>query len=113
MKRTPLARRAALARHGRIKARVPPEHGNPTYRSFIRDFPCHIPLCPERSECAHIKSRGAGGKDERNIVPLCRSHHREQHTIGIQSFAAKYGLDLPLIATAYFRLYEHATGGTP
>lgn len=32
---------------------------------------------------AHIKSRGAGGPDdERNVIPLCRWHHTQQHKEG-------------------------------
>jgi len=39
----------------------------------------------------HITSRGAGGSDEDwNLMPLCRRHHIEQHTIGIVSFVTKH-----------------------
>lgn len=52
----------------------------------------HCVVCgrpnPDR---AHIRSRGAGGTwDEDNIMMLCRLHHREQHSIGIVTFALKY-----------------------
>jgi predicted restriction endonuclease len=43
------------------------------------------------SDPAHIKSRGSGGDDiEWNIMPLCRSHHQEQHKTGWFSFSEKY-----------------------
>ena len=29
-----------------------------------------------------------------NLVPLCTGHHREQHDHGVQTFAARHGLDL-------------------
>lgn len=56
----------------------------------VRKRPCLICFrCP--SDAAHYVSRGAGGGDtEDNVIPLCRTHHREQHRIGIESFAEKY-----------------------
>lgn len=41
----------------------------------------------------HVKSVGAGGT-YRDIVPLCRTHHREYHDVGHDTFEKKYGLDL-------------------
>ena len=39
----------------------------------------------------HVTSRGAGGGDEaENVVPLCREHHVEIHTIGRDTFRKKY-----------------------
>ncbi len=49
---------------------------------------------PDLSDPAHVKSRGAGGHDRGNTVPLCHAHHHEQHTIGIESFQAQYRIDL-------------------
>lgn len=41
----------------------------------------------------HVISRGAGGGDgSGNLVELCRFHHAEVHTLGRDTFAAKYGL---------------------
>jgi hypothetical protein len=31
-------------------------------------------------------------------VPLCRTHHQEQHQIGLRSFERLHGLDLELVA---------------
>src|SRR5437773_1390050 len=28
------------------------------------------------TECAHVKSRGSGGDDPNNLIPLCGKHHR-------------------------------------
>lgn len=42
----------------------------------------------------HVKTRGSGGKDERNVVPLCWKCHSEVHTIGTKTFADKYAIDL-------------------
>lgn len=58
------------------------------------------------SEAAHVRSKGAGGHDKGNTVPLCSAHHREQHTIGIRSFCHKYSVDLKQLATDYASRYE-------
>lgn len=45
-------------------------------------------------DAAHIRSRGAGGDDVfDNIIPLCRTHHVEQHKIGWVKFLKKYELE--------------------
>ena len=39
----------------------------------------------------HIKTRGSGGSwDENNIFYACRTHHQEQHRIGLVAFHDKY-----------------------
>jgi len=91
-----------------------PKRRNADYLAWISTLPCLLlhrgEVCrvtveqlPDgrwrRSDPAHIKSRGAGGDDIGNTIPLCQRHHREQHDIGITSFAEKYGLDLTDEAT--------------
>lgn len=49
-------------------------------------------------DVAHIKTVGSGGKDfieangtiVINMMPLCRTHHTQQHTIGIKTFIQTY-----------------------
>lgn len=123
MKRVVLRRRCGLRatkglkRSGPLKARKPPEKGNPAYRTWIRSLPCLVCTQPTigelpggaypprqrtKTECAHVRTkRLARGRendgDTGNCVPLCggpSGHHAEQHTIGIRSFEAKYGLNL-------------------
>ena len=50
---------------------------------------------------AHVKSRGAGGGDLYNALPLHGYLHAEQHLIGIKSFEKKYGVDLLGLAHVY------------
>jgi len=39
----------------------------------------------------HIRTRGAGGKDEAgNLLALCALHHRQVHDAGADTFAARY-----------------------
>lgn len=56
----------------------------------IRNRPCVV--CFSRNtDAAHILSVGAGGDDRPwNMMPLCRIHHTEQHTLGWYRFAKKY-----------------------
>jgi Putative HNHc nuclease len=52
--------------------------------------PCHI-CGTTKADPHHVKSKKSGGHDiERNLVPLCRKHHSEVHTIGLVTFADKY-----------------------
>lgn len=56
----------------------------------IRKMKCIV--CGLVAEPHHIKSRGAGGDDTiENLLPLCRIHHTEIHTIGLKAFKLKYG----------------------
>lgn len=84
--------RKALAR-GRGKPRF--KNGkDPVYLQWIRGMRCEVGLrdkpCSGRVEAAHLISRGAGGADYGNVLPLCTRHHQRQHAMGIQSFAAYY-----------------------
>lgn len=39
----------------------------------------------------HIKSKGSGGTDEDfNLLPMCRLHHTESHSLGWDKFLVKY-----------------------
>jgi hypothetical protein len=62
--------------------------------------------CSGPIECAHVRTRGAGGDDRGNTVPLCRRHHRQQHDEGIKSFQAIYDLDLAAIAKQLELAYD-------
>jgi HNH endonuclease len=46
---------------------------------------------PGPSDCDHITTRGAGGKDTpSNCWPLCRTCHQERHRKGLGHMASKY-----------------------
>lgn len=67
---------------------------------WIKNRPCVVcGLTP--SDTAHIKSRISGGYI-RNVVPLCRTHHTESHTIGLKSFEEKYSIDLQSYADSLY-----------
>ena len=79
---------------------------NPAYVEWMHNFGCAI--CGWRPvEAAHVRSRGAGGDDVGNIVPLCAAHHREQHTRGIKTFQTKYRIDLTHLASLYGSRWQY------
>jgi hypothetical protein len=62
-------------------------------------------------EVAHVRSRAAGGTAA-DTVPLCNRCHREQHVVGVETFAARHNLDLTALAQKYDRWWTEglATG---
>lgn len=100
MKRTPLTRKTRLKAKTKLKARrVSKRFANrrhPAFAAWVRSGLCLIgeQCFGTGVEACHVTSRGAGGDDLGNLVPMCRAHHREQHQIGIRSFERKYGVDL-------------------
>lgn len=102
----PLARRTRLRRvnHARIRARRAVQFG--AQAQLCRELPC---LICGRGPCDphHVRSRGAGGRDE-HTVPLCEEHHHEFHDIGRHSFDKRYGVDLLHEAA---RLHEQVARG--
>ena len=73
--------------------------------AFVRELPC---LVCERQETErrhyervhphHVRTRGAGGKDVGNVVPLCGDHHGGLHAVGRGTFEKLHGVDLVALA---------------
>ena len=123
LKRTPLKRgtKELKARKADPSKRRFAKLRNPEYVAWIRQQICAIPATstwiPDWSMRAaihvcHVKSRAAGGADIANVVPMCATHHDEQHRIGILSFQRKYGVDLKRIATDLWASWEREQGVT-
>lgn len=81
---------------------------DPQYCAWIREqdclvtrrdpdgtYPAYSPI-----QVCHVTSRGAGGHDRGNVVPLCLWHHAKQHSMGTKSFERVYGVDLKAHALA-------------
>lgn len=65
----------------------------------IDNCDCSGPVDPH-----HVKTRGSGGDDRREIVmPLCRWHHVEAGTIGIRTFIKQYGLEFDKVMQRWIR----------
>jgi hypothetical protein len=114
LKRTPLKRGKPVNRVNRKRrvARSKAAFGDKA--AWIRMEPCAVfehgrglNDCNHmaKREAAHVKSRGAGGTST-HMIPLCNLHHAEQHAVGIQTFATKYGLDLEALAAEYERRWQ-------
>ena len=54
------------------------------------------------SDAHHLTTKGAGGPDAENLVPLCRVHHNEFHAMGVDSFQLHYNFDLRRAALIIF-----------
>jgi hypothetical protein len=80
------------------------------YRNYIRSLNCLVDKCTLESDPHHVRSRGAGGHDKSNLVPLCRIHHTELHAIGRLTFEDKYKLgDLRMRAEQTQQVYNEST----
>lgn len=65
--------------------------------AYCRTQPCCVCLAPPPSDPAHVRSRGAGGKDS-DCVSLCRFCHTQQHQLGIKTFQERCQVDLAAVA---------------
>jgi len=93
---------------------------DPDYAEWVRSRPCllarrssGLDACSGPVQAAHVKSRGAGGGDRGNLIPLCHRHHHDQHQHGIHTFAKRYGLDLTFEATILTEKYRNLNDGIP
>ena len=114
-----------LPRGKRMRARSPktgghrfPRRRDPKYTAWIRTLDCVLngepgdwhdgtKPCAGRIECAHVQTRGAGGYDRANCVPLCTRHHRQQHDFGIKTFERMYCTSLTMHAILLTMAYDH------
>lgn len=78
-------------------------YGGKERRDFVASLRCIVPRCGV-SPCdpAHTSGdNGAGYKaSAKYLIPLCRTHHDEQHDHGAGSFAIKYQINLRAAAAA-------------
>ena len=124
MKRSqPLRRSTPMKRGTRIKARNAKRGGHrfpkgvdEDFREFVRGLPCilrsyELHRCTGEVQCCHVKTRGAGGRDAGNCFPACDNAHRQQHIVGIKTFADIWSLDLRAIAEEVWTRYPGPTPG--
>lgn len=69
---------------------------SPAHLAFIRSLPCIVCFRERNIEAAHVGRRGMGQKcSDLETLPMCNTHHREQHRIGLRQFQRSYELDVP------------------
>ena len=91
---------------------------NRKFLNFVTTLPCaicgsgtyHDDTGEWLSDPCHVKSRGSGGKDEGNVIPMCRSHHVEQHSKGWRYMESVYGIE-PLAVAEQVEEKWQATRG--
>jgi len=99
-----IARRTRLRAKGRSRF---PKRRDRAYLAWIATLACAVGGCRNHPcDPAHVRSRGAGGADVGNTVPLCHPHHEEQHRIGIVSFSDRYRLNLTYRAERLARIFH-------
>lgn len=117
MKRTAIPRKVALKR-GKKGGRFP-KRRDPAFIAWIKMQPCTVTRVLTgwyiigsgqlteiaRIEAAHLKTRGSGGYDRGNVVPLHWRLHREQEG-RTAAFEKRYRVDLKVEAERLARLYE-------
>lgn len=89
-----------------LRQRMPRERDN-KHLAWIRQQPCCICGDNTTTEAAHIRTSnlelgkddfGWGRPSDKWVLPLCGSHHREQHTMNEMAFWAKHGKDPFMLA---------------
>ena len=86
------------------------QYGPDDFVFWVHALSCIVPGCTNRDvEEAHVRSRAAGGS-WRDVVPMCKSHHRRSHTAGILTFERETGLDLVACADAVQRRWKEYSG---
>ena len=76
--------------------KMPKPIRDPEFLEFIRSLPCCVCFRTRTVETAHVGRRGMGQKSsDRETIPLCSLHHREQHRIGLRQFSRDHELNIP------------------
>lgn len=95
--RRPMTRKTAIRRvnWARLKARHARDFGPAA--DIVRAQPCCICSWWSRmqtspTEAHHEPPRSVGGRSG-DLVPLCSEHHSERHTIGVDTFWDRAGID--------------------
>ena len=90
MKRTQLKRKTPLRKVNPKRRAARKAEQFAAQAELCRRLPCAACGRPGPSDPAHVISRGAGGKDKGNVIPLCKSDpktgyvgcHEDQHQRG-------------------------------
>lgn len=112
----------SLIEYGEREGERPQYFEYPEFRKFCTKIPCvvcqwvtrrkedearlsYVPELVRVSDPHHLKTRGSGGPDAENLVPLCPKHHSEWGTIGGLQFQIKYNVNLKAIAIEMYEVF--------
>ena len=69
-----------------------------SYLEYIKEKPCSVcgqtPVDAHHMEAAGMGGANKDGYKDYSCVPLCRFHHSEYHSGGMQHFESKYQVNL-------------------
>jgi hypothetical protein len=92
----------------KLGVQVPPRKVWPRHRRWVKSHGCCVPGCDAAIvDFAHLRSCANAGVAQKPHdifgVSLCRAHHDEQHSLGVDAFDRKYGIDLWALAAEFAR----------
>ena len=92
----------------KLGVQLPPRKAWPRHRRWVKSHGSCIPGCDATSiDFAHLRSASNAGTGQKPNdifgVSLCRHHHVEQHSLGVDAFDKKYGVDLWALAAEFAR----------
>ena len=92
----------------RTRQRFDEQFHSPERCYWLKSWGCVVKHCHNGLplHIHHVRSRGAGGT-WKDTLPLCRNHHREIHDTGVETFAAKYDIDLAERAAEFVTRWEN------
>jgi hypothetical protein len=90
-----------------------PREENPAYLAWVRTLPCTVCTRPGPNDPAHLRSAArqygkrqtgmAEKPDDKWVLPLCRTHHTDQHRHNELDWWARQGFPDPFaLATALY-----------
>jgi len=80
----------------------------PKHRRWVKSHGCCVPGCHAATvDFAHLRSSANAGMDQKPHdifgVSLCRHHHVEQHSLGVDAFDRTHSIDLWALAAEFAR----------
>jgi hypothetical protein len=92
----------------KLGVHAPPRKVWPRHRRWVKSHGCCVPGCDATIvDFAHLRSCANAGTGQKPHdifgVSLCRHHHVEQHSLGVDAFDRKYGIDLSALAAEFAR----------
>lgn len=108
-----LARLPKRRRRAKMGCSEPSQIRSASHLKWIRGHQCSVNNgeCSDRVEAAHVRTGTDGGTSMKPSdcwsIPLCSTHHREQHNTGEASFERLHGLKMKETAAELWRRSPH------
>lgn len=100
----------------KMMVREPSQIRCQSHLKYVRGFMCAIEgrdghVCVGKIEAHHMREGANGGigmkPDDSTCVPLCSEGHRLFHTVGVDTFQARFKCDLVKLAADMWRSSPH------